>query len=591
MAELSSQPTPIQSLYRMYSQGKLIVNRRYQRKLVWTLVEKQKLIDSVINKYPIPAILLAERKDEPGVFEIIDGLQRLHAIVSFIEVAFPVMGGKYFALEHYPTARVRSESGVFAPPAEFSLLSAAQVSTILDYTVALSVMRNASDAEVNDVFGRINTYGHRLSDQERRQAGVSDAFSALVRNLACGVRGDASPSTLPLSEMPSISIDLPMAKHGYDVKAEDVVWVSHRILRSTDLRDSMDEQCIADIAACIVGGRPIERSKEALDEIYTDGSVESIRIQNALDVYGVERFSEEFKYCLDEIMKVCSEGRGQKLREIIFKDRNTNSFPAIFAVMLIAFHEMIFGDRKRVSDYAGLKRAITGVTKRLITSRSAGSVDGRRRNIDTIKGLISQFFTPADVEKEIYGNPATTDIDVMIRRSEVELANYELKQGVLHLSAARTVDDGIFDKVIDTICAIANAGPGRVGKVFIGVTDKDADAERIAALDKIEPRRVARRYVVGVRREAQLLKISMEEYLGKWRDKIAKSKLSSPLKEDVLAHIDFNEYYGLGVIIINVPAQTQASTVGDSMYWRNVDQTTLATSMKMAAEIGAKFAR
>lgn len=192
MAELSSQPTPIQSLYGMYSQGKLIVNRRYQRKLVWTLVEKQKLIDSVLNKYPIPAILVAERKDEPGVFEIIDGLQRLHAIVSFIEVAFPVMGGEYFALEHYPTAKARSDSGVFAPPTEAPLLSAAQVSTILDYTVALSVMRNASDAEVNDVFGRINTYGHRLSDQERRQAGVSDAFSDLVRNLACGVRGDAS---------------------------------------------------------------------------------------------------------------------------------------------------------------------------------------------------------------------------------------------------------------------------------------------------------------------------------------------------------------------------------------------------------------
>ncbi|MCL1552922.1 GmrSD restriction endonuclease domain-containing protein [Xanthomonas nasturtii] len=591
MAELSSQPTPIQSLYGMYSQGKLIVNRRYQRKLVWTLVEKQKLIDSVLNKYPIPAILVAERKDEPGVFEIIDGLQRLHAIVSFIEVTFPVIEGEYFALEHYPTAKARSESGVFAPPAKAPLLSADQVSTILDYTVALSVMRNASDAEVNDVFGRINTYGHRLSDQERRQAGVSDAFSDLVRNLACGVRGDASPSTLLLSEMPSISIDLPMAKHGYDVKAEDVVWVSHGILRSTELRDSMDEQCIADIAACIVGGRPIERSKEALDEIYTNGSAESIRIQNALDVYGVERFSEEFKFCLDEILKVCSEGRDQKLREIIFKDRNTNSFPAIFAILLIAFHEMIVGDKKLVSDYAGLKRTITDVTERLITSRRAGSVDGRRGNIDTIKGLISQFFTPADVEKTIYGNPATTDIDVMIRRSEVELANYELKQGMLQLSSARGVDDGIFDKVINTICAIANAGPGRVGKIFIGVTDKDADAERVAALYEIEPRKVARRYVVGVRREAQVLKISMEEYLGKWRDKIAKSQLSSPLKEDVLAHIDFNEYYGLGVIIINVPAQTQASTVGDSMYWRNVDQTTLATSMKMAADIGAKFAR
>ncbi|MCW0378717.1 hypothetical protein NB697_001563 [Xanthomonas sacchari] len=591
MAELSSQPTPIQSLYGMYSQGKLIVNRRYQRKLVWTLLEKQKLIDSVLNKYPIPAILVAERKDEPGSFEIIDGLQRLHAIVSFIEVAFPVVDGKYFALEHYPTANARSGPGSFATPPGAPVLSAAEVSTILDYTVALSVMRNATDAEVNDVFGRINTYGHRLSDQERRQAGVSDAFSDLVRNLASGVRGDASASTLLLSEMPSISIDLPMAKHGYDVKAEDVVWVSHGILRSTELRDSMDEQCIADIAACIVGGRPIERSKEALDEIYTEGTDESGRIQNALDVYGVERFAEEFKFCLDEVLKVCSEGRDQKLREIIFRDRTTNSFPAVFAVLLIAFHEMIVGERKLISDYAGLKRAITDVTERLVTTRRAGTVEGRRANIDTIKGLVAPFFTPADVERKIYGNPATTDIDVMIRRSEVELANYELKQGVLSLAPSRDIDEGIFDKVINTICAIANGGPDRVGRIFIGVTDKDVDAARVGELDGIEPRKVGRRYVVGVRREAAQLKMPMEKYLGMWRDKISRSQLSSPLKEDVLAGIDFNEYYGLGVIIINVPAQAHASTVGDAMYWRNVDQTTLATSMKMAAEIGAKFAR
>lgn len=72
MAELNSQPLSIQSLYSMYREGNLIVNRRYQRKLVWTLEEKQKLIESILNKYPIPAILIAEMKDKSGQYEIID---------------------------------------------------------------------------------------------------------------------------------------------------------------------------------------------------------------------------------------------------------------------------------------------------------------------------------------------------------------------------------------------------------------------------------------------------------------------------------------------------------------------------------------
>ncbi|WP_235944123.1 DUF262 domain-containing protein [Variovorax boronicumulans] len=62
MSELVSQPTSIQSVYSQYAEGKLFVNRRYQRKLVWTLEEKQKLIESILKKYPIPAILVAERE-------------------------------------------------------------------------------------------------------------------------------------------------------------------------------------------------------------------------------------------------------------------------------------------------------------------------------------------------------------------------------------------------------------------------------------------------------------------------------------------------------------------------------------------------
>lgn len=84
MADLASEPKSIQSVYTWYREDRLYVNRRYQRKLVWTLEEKQKLIDSILKKYPIPAILIAEKEDKQEAFEIIDGLQRLHAILSFI---------------------------------------------------------------------------------------------------------------------------------------------------------------------------------------------------------------------------------------------------------------------------------------------------------------------------------------------------------------------------------------------------------------------------------------------------------------------------------------------------------------------------
>jgi hypothetical protein len=589
VAELVSQPTPIQSIYNWFREGKLFVNRRYQRKLVWSLEEKQKLIESILKKYPIPAILIAERETEGGTYEIIDGLQRLHAIVSFIETSFSTLDDKYFNLELFPTAKSLSESGVFVANVSTNKLVQKEVSKILDYSLALSVMRNATEDQINDVFDRINTYGHRLSDQERRQAGVQNEFSNLVRQVSCELRGDVSDEVLLLSAMPSISIDLPTVKHGYEVRAEEVFWVQQGILRSTDLRDSMDEQCIADILACILGDQLIARTKDSLDAIYIKGSRENTQIIDALNVYGALRIAEEFKYCIDEIKKICAINGDEKLRDILFKKRTTNPFPSLFAILFIAVHEMIVKENNVVTDYQKIRNTIDNIADRIESGKKGGTPSERRKNIDTVKGLIARHFIKAKDLSHIYGSHSTIDIESSIRRSEIELSHYELKQGLLSLSKDRKIDTNLLDKVINTICAIANNGPKHGGKILIGVTDKDADAERIKKLDGIEPRKIGKRFVVGVSREAKSLKISLEDYFSKWKDGIRSSELSVHLRDGVLSNVDFHEFYGLGVITFTIPPQTEMSYVGEDTYWRNVDSTEKATSAKQIASIAKRF--
>ena len=334
----------------------------------------------------------------------------------------------------------------------------------MDYSLALSVMRNATDDEVNDVFDRINTYGHRLSDQERRQAGVQSEFSTTVRELSCLLRGDLSADVLELRSMPSISVDLPMSNHGYEVKAEEVFWVNQGILRSTDLRDSLDEQCIADIVACIVGGGP----KDALDEIYAKGSASSEQILSALEIYGSKKVSDEIKYCVDELLKVCDVDEPIKLRNLLFTKTNTNAFPSVFAVILLAFHELIVGRKKKISNYSGLKKALDNLSSRIDTGRKATAPDERRTNIDVVIGVISAYFVKgAKITNAIYADHTVVDIEGVIRRSEIELAHYELKQGVLFLGDDRGEDPQMLDKIVKTICAIANIGPASVGKIMM----------------------------------------------------------------------------------------------------------------------------
>ncbi|MCE6967143.1 GmrSD restriction endonuclease domain-containing protein [Cereibacter sphaeroides] len=589
MADVAAQPTPVQSVYGWHNDDRLFVNRRYQRKLVWTLEEKQKLVESILKKYPIPAILVAERDDDSNRYEIIDGLQRLNAIISFIEGAFPTVDGKYFDVSKFPTAQTRREADLFEPFSQDDVIGAREVGVLLDYSLAISIMRKASEREIDDVFDRINSYGHRLSDQERRQAGIQNAFSELVRKIACTVRGDESETSLPLAKMPSISIDLPMTKHGYLVRAEEVFWVDQGILRSTDLRDSMDEQCIADIAACIITGSMIERSKAELDSIYDSGSERSNSVLDALKVYGPDKLMDEMKFCMQQIEEVCNTGRPDKLRNIIFERRNTNAFPAVFSVIFVAFHEMIIMEKKRISDYPALKRQLTNLTNRIETSRRATSPEERRTNVNTIKGIIGPHFINQDLSAEIYSNHASVDIDSAIRRSSTELSYYELKQGLVSLGGTREFNEGLVNRIIQTICAMANNGPSRAGKILIGVSDSQADADRAVELDKISPRKVGEKFVVGVDREARLLGVSLEDYIGKIRHQIGKSTLSDHLKTAVLSSIDYNSYYGLGVIVITVPPQTEQSLLDDTVFWRDGDNTKAAESMKQATDIARRF--
>ena len=93
----------VERSYEDYRNNQYLVNRRYQRKLVWELEEKQAFIDSLANGYPVPLFLFAKcvYKGQDRS-EIIDGMQRLNAVFSFIENDYPAANGEYFDLSTIP---------------------------------------------------------------------------------------------------------------------------------------------------------------------------------------------------------------------------------------------------------------------------------------------------------------------------------------------------------------------------------------------------------------------------------------------------------------------------------------------------------
>lgn len=589
MTDLSSQPSPIQTVYGWYRDGKLIVNRAYQRKLVWTLLERQKLIDSLLNKYPIPLVLLAEPEGAPSTrYEIIDGLQRLHTILSFIEGAFPTETGAYFDVREFARAKDEQEKGAFKVNASDNVITRAEVSSILDYNLPVSIIRDASSATITEVFGRINTYGHRLSEQEQRQAGQLTELARFVRTLSSEIRGDVSVDTLPLYQMPEISVELTKSKAGYAVQATEVYWVRQGVLRSTDLRDSMDEQLIADIAICATYGI-IERSKESLDQAFVPETETGRKVAAALTAHGTERLAKEVKYCLEVIGKVVSSADGKSLSKIVFEKPTNNSFATIFAAIFMAVYELVFKDNLLPSDFPKARSSLENIYNHLDTSRAALSSNNRRLNVNTIKGRLRDAFSPGDIAKAVFSGNRELDIRNVLKRSRIETANFEMKQGACTLSPDRAEHLETYAKVIETISAIANNGANHDGAVFIGVADDERDAKRVLELDGLELAEIDDRYIVGVEREAKFLGLSLEAYFQRWRDKIANSALEGALKTDVLSKLNICGIDGRQVIIVTIPPQSSPNFLAGKLFLREGDQTKEASAEKVLA-VAKRFA-
>ena len=136
---------------------------------------------------------------------------------------------------------------------------------------------------------------------------------------------------------------------------------------------------------------------------------------------------------------------------------------------------------------------------------------------------------------------------------------------------------------LEITCGISNLGPDSEGYLYLGVADTEADAKRIESLDSITPKEVADHYVVGVDREAKLLRITLDQYVQKIVSVLQNSDLFDPLKTQVLSNFDTITIHGLTVIRVVVPAQRALSFVGEQAFYRKGSSTVELKGQELVA--------
>lgn len=560
----------VERSYEDYRNDLYLVNRRYQRKLVWELNEKQAFIDSLANGYPVPLFLFAksEYKDTERN-EIIDGMQRLNAIFSFIENNYPCSNGEYFDLSTTALTKDYLDKGILIQ--KEPKLSRDICVKIVSYELPYSIYDETSPTIIDEVFRRINSNGKHLSRQEIRQAGVTNDFSQIVRSIATRIRGDVSHDDfLLLSQMQNISITKENSNGGID--PDQVFWVKENIITKEDLRQSVDEEQIADLLGAMLLDPIPPSNVSVLDEYYEyKGSNVSSRyqmIEDKLLAVSPEKLAENFFYIFDEIKNIFRNRNKTIIGHMV--SIKTYKGPRYFQVLFLSLFDLLIKKEKKINDYDGIFRALENISSKTLQISAGGGWWTQREKIDLISstvGVLSNYVTERADGDPMYYSYAN-ELETILKQSFTENAQYDFKQGIHNLITGN-YNKSLISNIFKTLTAMANAGKGAVGYVLLGIADNAKAANTIQGVYGGESIKVGAFYITGLDGEINKYYKSHDEYLMNIKNELNDAKISDHYKRQIGSKMRMVNYHGKSVLILRIICDDGAAIFDNAYYTRS----------------------
>lgn len=170
-------------IIRMYQDGDIIIKPAFQRYFRWDEEQRTRFIESILLGIPIPPIFVAA--DGKGVWELVDGLQRVSTILSFFGILksedegiksknnwILTQGDKVPALENFT----------------YELLPELFKRSLKRATCRVEILNWNSGYDMRfELFNRLNTGGSPLTPQEIRNCiyrDISDEFNNFLKRIA-----------------------------------------------------------------------------------------------------------------------------------------------------------------------------------------------------------------------------------------------------------------------------------------------------------------------------------------------------------------------------------------------------------------------
>jgi hypothetical protein len=153
----------------LYEHSEVDIHPEFQRFFRWNVTQKTLFIESLLLGIPIPPIFISQRED--GVWDVIDGLQRLSTIYHFFGILKDEKGQLIEPLVLEKTKHLPSLEGIRCHDEDNPdhSLTTQQRLFIKRAKLPVSILLKESDQFAKyELFQRLNTGGTQLSSQELR---------------------------------------------------------------------------------------------------------------------------------------------------------------------------------------------------------------------------------------------------------------------------------------------------------------------------------------------------------------------------------------------------------------------------------------
>ncbi len=165
--------------------GTLELSPSFQRRSVWRPTDRSYFLDTVVRGMPTSAIYIRQKREFGSVAakrEVVDGQQRLRTLIAFITPGnlsdfAPERDSSSIQKKHNDNPEIFNKG--------FDDLSIDVQRAIMDYDFSTHVLpASTDDAQILQIFARLNASGLKLTHQELRNAEFSGAFRFVSYELA-----------------------------------------------------------------------------------------------------------------------------------------------------------------------------------------------------------------------------------------------------------------------------------------------------------------------------------------------------------------------------------------------------------------------